>query len=145
MAVSDLDQTIEHYHQALDLFCQGDAGPVLKIFSERGDVSLANPLGPTALGRQKVVETTQRAASFVRDGEPVRFETIVKVAGPDLAFIVEVERVRMKLGGSPDLSPVVLRVTTIFRLEDSAWKIVHRHADPIDSIQPVETIIQKQP
>ncbi|WP_205676837.1 nuclear transport factor 2 family protein [Arthrobacter crystallopoietes] len=60
-----------------------------------------------------------------------------------MAYIVEIERTRVKVGQSDELSPVSLRVTTIFRLEDGQWKVVHRHADPITSPQPVESIIDQ--
>jgi uncharacterized protein (TIGR02246 family) len=143
MATSDIDQTIEQYHQALDEIIKGNAEPNAKIFSQRDDVSLANPLGPTVRGRKQVVETMERAASFLRDGQPTSFENTVKVVTPDLAFIVETERTNIKLGGRQDFAPVALRVTTIFRREDGVWKVVHRHADPIVSIQPLESIIQK--
>ena len=86
----------------------------------------------------------ERAASNYREGEPVRFENVVKVVTPDLGFIVEIERSRAKVGGSQDFAPVALRATTIFRREDGAWKIMHRHADPITTNQPVESIIQKE-
>jgi hypothetical protein len=32
-------------------------------------------------------------------------------------------------------------VTTIFRREDGAWRIVHRHADPITSPRTPESIV----
>jgi ketosteroid isomerase-like protein len=42
-----------------------------------------------------------------------------------------------------EVTPVVLRVTSIFRPEDGTWKIVHRHADPITTAQPAESVIQR--
>jgi ketosteroid isomerase-like protein len=39
--------------------------------------------------------------------------------------------------------PVTLRCTTIFRPEDGTWKIVHRHADPIASVQAPESVLQR--
>jgi hypothetical protein len=35
------------------------------------------------------------------------------------------------------------RVTMIFQPEEGTWKIVHRHADPITSAQPAESVIQE--
>jgi len=110
------------------------------MFSERNDVSLANPLGPAVRGHKKVVETAERAASNYRDGEPIHFENLVKVVTPDLAFVVENERSKVKVSGRPDFSAVALRVTAIFRPEEGVWKIVHRHADTIVTNRPAESL-----
>jgi hypothetical protein len=31
----------------------------------------------------------------------------------------------------------------IFRPEDGVWRVVHRHADPITTAQPAESVIQE--
>ena len=68
-AVDDVDQLIEQYQQALGEFMKGNPEPVQKLFSHRGDVTLANPLGPPAHGWEQVAQTIERAASNFRDGE----------------------------------------------------------------------------
>ena len=73
----------------------------------------------------------------------VAFETIAKYVTPQLAYVVEIERGKAKIGGSEDIAPLAVRVTMIFRPEDGVWKIVHRHADPIATAQPVESVIQR--
>jgi ketosteroid isomerase-like protein len=77
------------------------------------------------------------------DGEIVAFETIEKHATAEFAYVVRVERAKAKVGGSEDIAPIALRVTLIFRPEDSTWKIVHRHADPITTPQPAGSVIQE--
>ena len=84
----------------------------------------------------------ERAIAHFREGEPVSFERISGVVGAELAYIVEIERTRVKIVGSEELSSIALRVTTIFRLEDGAWKILHRHADPITAPRPIQSIVQ---
>jgi ketosteroid isomerase-like protein len=142
-AVDDVDQLIEQYHQALDEFVKGNPEPVKKLFSHREDVSLANPLGPAARGWEQVAQTIERAASNFRDGEFVSVETVAKYVTPELAYSVWVERVKAKIGGREDIAPSALRVTIIFRAEEGAWKVVHRHADPISTAQPAESVIQE--
>ena len=85
----------------------------------------------------------ERAASRYREGEIVSFENVAKYVTPELAYIVEVERYQAKVGGREDICPVALRVTSIFRPEGGTWKVVHRHADPITTAQPAESVIQK--
>src|SRR5688572_13146857 len=131
MSASDLAQAIEQYHRALDAFVKGDPEPDKQLFSRRDNVTLANPLGPPAHGWNRVEETMERAASLLRDGEPIAFERISEYATADLAYIVEIERTQVKLGGAAEAAHTSLRATTIFRREDDGWKIVHRHADPI--------------
>ena len=85
----------------------------------------------------------ERAASLYRDGEFTAFENVVKYVTPELAFVVEVERFKVKIAGREEVAPVALRTTSILRPEDGIWKVVHRHADPITTAQPVESVIQK--
>ncbi len=142
-AVDDVDQLIEQFNLAQGEVVKGNPEPALRLFSHREDVTLANPFAPPVRGWERVAEVSERAASQLRDGEMVGFETIEKHVTPELAYIVRVERARAKVGGSEDISPIALRVTMIFRPEDGKWKIVHRHADPITAARPAESVIQQ--
>ena len=138
-----LDQAIERYHLALGEFMKGNYEPAKKLFSERGDVTLGNPFGPFARGWTQAVETMKRAAANYRDGEASGFDTMSKYVTSDLAYTVEVERLKSKVGGREDFAPVNLRVTTIFRREEGRWRLVHRHADPITTVQSAGSVLQK--
>jgi ketosteroid isomerase-like protein len=105
-------------------------------------VTLANPFGPPARGWSEVSATLDRAAKNYRDGEVIGFENVSTVITSDLAYTLEVESYRARVGGAADITPVALRVTTVFRREDGAWKVVHRHADPITAPRPPESVIR---
>ena len=135
-AVDDLDQVLEQWHPASDEFLKGNPEAVKKMWSHREDVTLANPLGPPARGWEQVDQALERAASTVRDGHIVDVETVAKYVTPELAYVVEIERVMAKLGAREDITPFALRVTTVFRLEEGTWKVVHRHAYRITTAQP---------
>ena len=144
MVDRDLDQFVAQYHSALDEFFRGDPEPAKLLYSHREDVSLANPFGPVAIGWVRVAETMERAASNYQDGCATGFETLSTYVTPELAFLVEVERFEAKIGGSAETASGALRVTSILRPEEAGWRIVHRHADPITSARPAESVIQQQ-
>ena len=142
-AVDDVDQLIDQYQQALDVFMKGNPEPVKELFSHREDVTLANPLGPPAHGWEQVGATIEHAASQFRDGRLVSVEIVEKQATPEFAYSVLLERAEGKVGAREDIAPSTLRVTMIYRPEEGTWKVVHRHADPITTPQPAESVIQE--
>jgi ketosteroid isomerase-like protein len=141
--VDDVDQLTEQYQLGLEEFMKGNPEPVKELFSHRDDVTLANPLGPPARGWDQVAATIERASSFMRDGEDLHCETVAKYVTAELAYTVWIERVKAKVGGREDITQTALRVTMIFRPEEGVWKVVHRHADPITTAQPAESVIQE--
>ncbi len=140
--VNGVKELIEGYHLALGEFMKGNPEPAKKLFSHRQDVTLANPYGPPGRGWEQVAQTLEQAASLRRDGELVAVEVIAEYITPELAYIVEIERLKAKVGRREDITPYALRATMIFRPEDGVWKVVHRHADPITMAQPAESVLQ---
>jgi ketosteroid isomerase-like protein len=142
-AVADVDELIEQYQLALDEFLKGNPEPAKKLWSHREDVSLANPYGPPVRGWEQVSETMEHAASLRSDGEFVGSEIVAKYVTAELAYVVQIERAKAKVGGREDITLYALRTTMIFRPEEGTWKVVHRHADPITTEQPAESVLQE--
>ncbi len=140
--MAGLGEVIEQYHQAGVEITNGDPSLYKKLYSEKDDITLANPFGPVAHGRAAVEKRLDSAAANYRDGEATGFEQLARHETSELACTVEVESYRAKVGGSEDLAPVSIRVTSIFRLEDGAWKVVHRHADPITTEQAPDSVLR---
>jgi ketosteroid isomerase-like protein len=142
-AVEDVDELIEQYQRALGEFLKGDPKPVQALFSHREDASLANPYGPPVRGWDSIAKTTEHAASLRRDGRAIGFDILVKYVTAELAYVVQIEHLEAKVGEREEITPYALRATMIFRPEDGTWKVVHRHADPITTPQPAESVIQQ--
>jgi ketosteroid isomerase-like protein len=137
------DLPLEDYHRAGLEMTNGNPEVYKTLYSRRDDVTLANPFGPPARGWSEVEATLDRAATHYRDGEIVGFENVSTVITAELAYTVEIESYRARVGGAAEVTPVTIRVTTVFRLEADAWKIVHRHADPITAPRPAESVVTK--
>lgn len=144
-AMEDFDAAIEQYHLAAADFIKGNPEPYKALFSQGDDVTVANPFFPVARGWENVADRMERASSRWSEGEVVGFENVAKYATSDLGYIVEIERFMAKVGGSEEAAPVALRTTSILRREDSGWKILHRHADPITTEQSTESVLRTRP
>jgi ketosteroid isomerase-like protein len=137
------DLPLEQYHRAGVGITNGNPDVYKQLYSRRDDVTLANPFGPPVRGWSDVSATLDRAASNYRDGEAVGFENLVTVVAAGLAYIVEIERYRARVGGATEMTPVAVRVTTVFRREGDEWKVTHRHADPTIAARPPESVIER--
>src|SRR5687768_7635502 len=147
MDTSDFDKFIEQYHLALFEIINGRAGLYQTLFSQRDDVTLANPFapfGPVSRGYEQVCDTIERAASDYVEGHVIGFENISTLLTSELGYIVEVERFEVTVRGRTERSSVALRVTTVVRRENTDWKVAHRHADPITSPRPATSVLGDQ-
>ncbi|WP_139346650.1 YybH family protein [Sinomonas mesophila] len=143
MGATEFDDLLVQARAALGAIVRGDPSSYKAIISAGEDITWANPFGGIARGRAAVHEQLDRAGSYFRDGEVASIETIAKSVGGDLAYTVEIERVRSKVGGRDELSDFAVRVTCVYRREADGWKVLHRHADPRVERQTAESVFQQ--
>ena len=74
-------------------------------------------------------ENRARMARFFKSAT-LDQELVATYKSDDLAVLVTVERARAEIGTLPE-QDWSLRVTQVFRREDTGWRLVHRHADPL--------------
>lgn len=109
-------------------YSSGDPEPLDEIVATKGAATFFPPSGGTACGAEIVRERYRRDASAFSPGAKNRFEIMDSGASGDLAFWTGLQHFEGRLGGKE--MRMKLRVTELFRREDGAWKLVHRHADP---------------
>jgi ketosteroid isomerase-like protein len=122
----------------------GDVEPFMALYSDADDITTGNPFGPFAVGHDATRAAGNRAASNYTDGEIVAFDRIATHTADTLACVVEVERFLVRLTNAAELASVALRVTSLYRRETNGWRLVHRHADPITSIRPAQSVASSE-
>ena len=144
----DLTQIVEAFRDALRVYVTGDPEPAMSFFSNRDDVTLANPMEPPHRGPVDVEAAARRAGANFGEGGPLHFETvsssfkeISRFATADLAYVVQLERHEGHITGRDDTVVSALRATLVFRREAGTCKIAHRHADPITADRPPGSLV----
>ena len=146
MAAGDLQQTIVQYHLAQKEFVKGNPQPLKDVCSHSSDVTILGGWGGFEKGWDEQVEKRYDWASsrFSSDEDQRQIENISLVVTPELAYSVDIERSKIRLANSQQARSLALRVTTVFRLENGVWKVVHRHADPLVDVQAAAAITKQQ-
>jgi ketosteroid isomerase-like protein len=118
---------IRHAETALH---NGDAGPRVEMWSHTDPVTVFgaafNPIGWAEVGPM-----FEKLAARFSNCSSCEWDVVAADVGDDFAYVLAIERTTASVAGSEPTS-YLLRSTTIFRREGADWKIVHRHADPID-------------
>lgn len=138
-----LEATIAQSREALRQILNGDPSGYAALFADREDITLGNPFGPFGKGRAEVLKALGNAAAKYSDGQVVGVDRVAVYGGDPLVVFVEIERIRAKLGKSAEHFEFAARVTTVFERIGADWKLVHRHADPITTYRPAESVLGK--
>jgi len=125
-----LSEVIPQLQQEIGALHNGDAEPRKALWSHDNSVTL---FGAELSGRGwgDIEPVFDRLAASFSGGQSCDYEILGAGVSGELGYIAAIERsVAASEGG--DLHPYALRVTTVLRREDGAWKVVHRHGDPFD-------------
>jgi ketosteroid isomerase-like protein len=141
-AADDFNHTIQQERTANQHFMAGDAAPVKALWSHADDVTICGGWGAYEKGWEQVGPRLDWAAARFGEGQTTSEMLAMGMSG-DLAYTVWIDRGQARVAGRDEFSPMALRVTYIFRREESAWKIIHRHADPITDKTEAGAILQQ--
>lgn len=140
---ASLESAIAESHEALRKILNGDPSGYEALFADRDDITLGNPFGPFGKGRAEVLKALRNASTKYRDGSVIRVDRVASYRDGKLVVLVEIEHDRAKLGTSTDFADFAARVTSVYERIGNRWKLVHRHADPITSARPAESMLGK--
>ena len=121
----------QRFYDAVNHIMQGNAAPMLALWSARDDVTYLDPRGTIHRGRQALVAYWERAAAANRGAPGAIVATPehlqLHVSG-HLLCTVTVEHIQIMRDGTPTQHRA--RATNLFREEDGQWRMIHRHSEP---------------
>jgi ketosteroid isomerase-like protein len=123
---------LERCHDALRQHTGGNPRPFLELWSHAADVSLMGGVGGHQVGIDEVSELLTAAAKTL-NYETWSADTLASSFGDELGFTVELEHLTRKIDGKTD--EMSLRATSVYRREDGAWKVIHRHGDGLMTVE----------
>jgi len=132
------------FYEAVNEVLDGNPAPMLHHWLHAEDVSYCDTRGEVQRGWQAVEAYWKQAASAnaLAPAQLSASGRIVHVlVSGDLAYVVLSEEVRRE--GEPGVMQT--RATNVYRREDGAWRLVHRHADAAPKVDQSATEATGQP
>jgi ketosteroid isomerase-like protein len=127
-----LSAFMRRFEQATSRFINGDNAGWLAHASRRPDATIMGAWGAYEAGWAEVGPRYDWAAArFKPSGATLQVEYLAHCHSGELAYTVAIERSTALVVGQDRPRALELRVTHVFRKEDGAWKLMHRHADPL--------------
>jgi ketosteroid isomerase-like protein len=145
MATSDdlseiMDKAVDALGNGLAL---GNPEPFKALWAHDPDATVLGGFGGYALGWDEVSQNTDFAASRFHGARSFGVKRLAHGASGDLGYAVWIEHGDVRVEGRDDYVPIVIRVTHVFRRKDGAWKIIHRHGDPVVEKTAATAILQR--
>ena len=136
-AGTDTERLIARASDGQAHLMRGDIDGYRRALELAPDFTLMDPFGGTPTGAPKSDAHWKKIGTFFRDGHDAAFEPIATYASRDMIVLVANEHAHVAVGSLP-AQIWSLRVTLIFRRDAGAWRLVHRHADPLANGIPLD-------
>ncbi len=142
---SSFQSFLRRWEEAQSRFVTGDPTLWKQNASQSDDATILGGFGGYEKGWSEVGPRYDWASFQYKDsGAKLKVEYISTEVSGDMGFTVAIERQEeVRLGGQQKPTQRALRVTQIFRKEGGAWKLLHRHADPLMEKKGPSAVPQK--
>lgn len=128
----DFQAFLAQWEEAQSRFLNGDPALWKQNCSQTTAVTIYGAFGGYEKGWQEVGPRFDWAASqFKPSGARKKVEYLSTSVSGHLAVTVSIERDEVRVANQEKPAPRALRVTQVFKNEGGAWKLLHRHADPL--------------
>jgi len=123
-----LEDATRSFYDALNTMLGGDAGPMLDLWSRAGDVTYMSPFGELLVGWEPIEASSppQPEAQLAGRVDPAR---LPHAESAGLGVAAGLARGSVRIEGQD--TPVNIRATSTWRLEDGAWRMIGHHTDPL--------------
>ena len=130
MSDTVFDHFMQQRRRVASAFVNGDPGPLRDISTASDPATIFGPGGGTEQGAEHVVEVNERSSHQFHGGS-TDIEVMHSGASGELAYWIGIQNASVRVDKQDSPVPMKLRVTEVFRRERGAWKLIHRHADPL--------------
>jgi ketosteroid isomerase-like protein len=131
LELDEFEQFMCAREAASQAYIQGDPEPLSRIVARSSPATFFPPTGGGTHGTEEVASRYTRDAAAFEPGSALSFDILQMACSGGIGYWTGYMRGHVCMRGKPDPIPMSLRVTEVFRREGGAWRMVHRHADPL--------------
>jgi ketosteroid isomerase-like protein len=125
---TSLEDASKAFYAALNDILGSDVEPMLELWSHADDVTYMSPFGELLVGWEPIRSSWQSQADQHLGGS-VKGEELHHFVSDTLGFVVGFERGSVEIDGAE--TPVDIRATSMYRVENGRWAMIGHHTDPL--------------
>jgi ketosteroid isomerase-like protein len=137
MAEKDLEASVQaaiaRLRAAMAAVANGDVAAIKALYSHTPDATSFYGWGGYEKGWDAVSKRWDWAGAQFKGGT-VRHENVTTIVTPELFYVTDIETFEnQRMAGVEGLTGWSNRVTHIFRREHGEWRLLHRHANRLET------------
>ena len=130
---ASVDAAIWRLRAAMARVANGDVSAIKSLYSHSADATSFYGWGGFETGWEEVSRRWDWAGSQFRSGS-VRYQNVTTVITPELFYLTDIETFEhQRMANVEGETGWSNRVTHVFRKENGEWRLLHRHANRLES------------
>jgi ketosteroid isomerase-like protein len=123
---------VARLHAAMAKVADGDTSAIRALYAQTGDATSFYGWGGYEKGWEAVSRRWDWAGQQFKGGT-VAYENVTTVVTAELAYTTDIETFKVRMAGMDQPTQWSNRVTHVFRRIDGEWRLLHRHANRLET------------